>query len=52
MALSTSALVGVGLFRSKQHKEMTIPGVQNPHCIPCIWIKLFYKKPKPGYEEG
>ena len=34
-ALSMSALSGIGLFLSNVYIDITIPGVQNPHCDPC-----------------
>lgn len=34
-ASSISSLVAVGLFFNSAYKDMTIPGVQNPHWLPC-----------------
>ena len=28
-------MVGFGMLRNKAYIDMTIPGVQNPHCDPC-----------------
>src|SRR5690606_22040793 len=39
-ASSTSCGVGSGLFRSNAYRDMTIPGVQNPHCEPCHFAIL------------
>ena len=30
-----SAMSGFGLFRSSVYMDMTMPGVQKPHCEPC-----------------
>lgn len=35
-ASSMSCSLGVGLFRRSAYSDMTMPGVQNPHCDPCI----------------
>ena len=32
--VSMSSIFGAGLFRSKVYMDMTMPGVQNPHCDP------------------
>ena len=41
-ALSNSSIDGWGLLRNSVYIDMTIPGVQKPHCDPWLLASLSY----------
>lgn len=41
-AVSSSSSDGVGLFLRRAYMDITMPGVQNPHCEPCAFAMRSY----------